>query len=316
MLALACALVGGAATTGAALVQQDTVRERSYFEAIDRLDIDSGPALVTVRAGGTDRVIVTERVGWSLRKPTVNEQIEGDTLSVSVDCLAASRLFGCAVVLEIQVPAATAVKSRSGSGRTEILDISGDTSAETGSGQIELSRVSGAIWAKSGSGQIIGTGLTSTETRAFSSSGQVTLQYDRPPTSVTARLASGNLVLQVPDDRSQYRIGLSNAGGDQVIDQSLPTRPRRGCSTSSPPPAPSPSTGWATATDRAPRRCRHGGPRSRSASIPAASDRPLLIVRARVVRARAGLSDWGGRPARPVGENGESGTPAVGALPV
>ncbi|WP_189270413.1 DUF4097 family beta strand repeat-containing protein [Kitasatospora griseola] len=222
MLVLACALVGGAATTGAALVQQDTVRERSYFEAIDRLDIDSGPALVTVRAGGTDRVIVTERVGWSLRKPTVNEQIEGDTLSVSVDCLAASRLFGCAVVLEIQAPAATAVKSRSGSGRTEILDISGDTSAETGSGQIELSRVSGAIWAKSGSGQIIGTGLTSTETRAFSSSGQVTLQYDRPPTSVTARLASGNLVLQVPDDRSQYRIDLSNAGGDQVIDQSLP----------------------------------------------------------------------------------------------
>ncbi|MFD8480709.1 DUF4097 family beta strand repeat-containing protein [Kitasatospora sp. NPDC059673] len=221
VLVLACTLVGGAATTGAALVQRDSVYERTFFEAIDRLDIDSGPAMVTVRAGGTDRVIVTERVGWSLRRPAVSEQVEADTLAISVDCPEASMLFGCAVALEIQVPAATAVKSRSGSGRTEILDISGDTLAETGSGQIELSRVSGAIWAKGGSGQIVGTGLTSAETRAFSSSGQVTLQYDRPPASVTARLASGSLVLQVPDDRSQYRIDLSSAGTALVMDPSL-----------------------------------------------------------------------------------------------
>ena len=221
ILALACALVGGATSAGAALVQRDTVREKSYFEAIDRLDIDSGPAVVTVRAGGTDRVVVTERVGWSLHKPTVNQRIEADTLSVSVDCPEASLLVGCAVVLEIQVPAATAIKSRSGSGRTEVFGTSGQTSMETGSGQIQLSQVSGAIWAKCGSGQIIGTGLTSAETRAFSSSGQVTLQYDRPPTSVTARVASGNLVLQVPDYRSQYRVDLSNAGAEQVVDPSL-----------------------------------------------------------------------------------------------
>ncbi|MFJ5923772.1 DUF4097 family beta strand repeat-containing protein [Kitasatospora sp. NPDC092948] len=221
VLALACALAGGAASTGAALVQQDTVREKSYFEAINRLDIDSGPAVVTVRAGGTDRVIVTERVGWSLHKPTVSQRIEADTLSVSVDCPEASLLFGCAVVLEIQVPAATAIKSRSGSGRTEIFGTSGEISTETGSGQVQLSQVSGAIRAESGSGQIIGTGLTSAETRASSSSGQVTLQYDRPPTSVTARMASGNLVLQVPDDRSQYRIDLSTAGAEKVVDPSL-----------------------------------------------------------------------------------------------
>ncbi|MGW4378630.1 DUF4097 family beta strand repeat-containing protein [Kitasatospora sp. NPDC004531] len=221
VLVLACVLVGGAATTGAALVQQDTVREKTYFDAIGRLEIDSGPALVAVRAGGTDRVIVTERVGWSLRRPAVSQRIDADKLSISVDCPEARMLFGCAVALEIQVPAATAIKARSGSGRTEILDISGDTSAETGSGQIELNRVSGPVWVKSGSGQIIGTGLASAETKALSSSGQITLQYDRAPSSVTARLASGNLVLQVPDDGGQYRIDLSSAGADQTIDRSL-----------------------------------------------------------------------------------------------
>ncbi|OKJ10354.1 DUF4097 family beta strand repeat-containing protein [Kitasatospora sp. CB01950] len=222
VLVLACVLVGGAATTGAALVQQDIVRERTYFDAIHRLDIDSGPAQVTVRAGGTDRVVVTERVGWSLRRPAVSQQLGADTLSVVVDCPEARVLFGCAVALEIQVPAATAITSHSGSGRTEILDIAGATTAETGSGQIELNRVSGAIQAKSGSGQIIGAGLTSAEAKVVSSSGQITLQYDRPPNSVTARLASGDLVLQVPDDRSRYRIDLSSAGAAQVIDPSLP----------------------------------------------------------------------------------------------
>ncbi|MFG2693946.1 hypothetical protein [Kitasatospora sp. NPDC048407] len=221
VLALACAMVGGAATTGASLVQRDSVREKTFFEAIDRLDINSGPAMVTVRAGGTDRVIVTERVGWAVRMPVVSKQVEADTLSISVDCPEASMLFGCAVALEIQVPAATAIKSRSGSGWTEILGMSGATSAETGSGQIELSRVSGAIWAKAGSGQIVGTGLTSAEARVVSSSGQITLQYDRPPTLVTARLASGNFVLKVPDDGSQYRIDLSAAAAGLVMDPSL-----------------------------------------------------------------------------------------------
>ncbi|WP_157032024.1 DUF4097 family beta strand repeat-containing protein [Kitasatospora cheerisanensis] len=221
LVALACVLGTSAAALGAGLAQRNMTEERTYFQAIDRLDIDSGPAQVTVRAGGTDRVVVSERFAWALRKPTVSQRIDAGTLSISIGCPEARMLFSCTVALDIQVPATTTIKSRNGSGRTEILDISGSTSAETGSGQIELTRVSGAVWAKGGSGQIIGTGLTSPEARLFSSSGQVTLQYDRPPTSVTARLASGNLVLQVPDDGSQYRLDLSSDGGRQEIDPSL-----------------------------------------------------------------------------------------------
>ncbi|WP_146616447.1 DUF4097 family beta strand repeat-containing protein [Kitasatospora sp. SolWspMP-SS2h] len=220
VLALACALLTGAAVTGAALVQRETTRERTYFETIGQLDIVSGPAQVTIRSGGTDRV-VAEQLGWALRRPTVDTRIDAGRMTVSVDCPEARLLHGCPVVLDIQVPPSTEVHARNGSGRTKIVDVTGAVSAETGSGQVQLTRVSGPIWAKSGSGQIVGTGLGASSTQLSASSGQVTLQYDRPPESVTTRLASGNLVLDLPDDRSRYRIDLSGDGGGQTVDPSL-----------------------------------------------------------------------------------------------
>ncbi|RKE18999.1 DUF4097 family beta strand repeat-containing protein [Streptomyces sp. TLI_171] len=204
VLVLVVTLLAGAATTGATLAQRETTQEKTYFQPITRLDIDSGPALVSVRAGGTDRVVVTEHVGWSLIRPTVSEQVETGTLAIAVGCPGAGvrALVGCTVAVEIQVPPATEIHSRNGSGRTEIVDIAGAVSADTGSGQVELRRVSGPV-------------------RAMSGSGPITLQYDRAPESVTARLASGNLVLQVPDDGNRYRTDLSTAGGRQQIDPSV-----------------------------------------------------------------------------------------------
>ncbi|MFD7735993.1 hypothetical protein ACFV6F_37095 [Kitasatospora phosalacinea] len=221
VLVLACTLLLGAAATGAFLVRQETAQERTYFVPVRQLDIDAGPAQVVVRSGGTDRVVVSERIGWALRKPTVAERIDAGTMSLSVGCPEARILQGCPVSLEIQVPPATTVHARNGSGRTEIVGLSGSVSAETGSGQIELTGVSGPIWARSGSGQIIGTGLGASRAQLSSSSGDVTLQYDRPPDEVTARLASGSLVLQLPDDHNRYRTDLGLGGGHRTVDQSL-----------------------------------------------------------------------------------------------
>ena len=151
-LALVCAVLAGAAATGVLLIQQEAVRERTYFEAIGQLDIDSGPAQVTVRSGGTDRVVVSERIGWALRKPRVAARVDAGTMTLSVGCPEARLLHGCPVALDIQVPPSTTVHARSGSGRTELVGLSGSVSAETGSGQIELVGVSGPIRAKSGSG--------------------------------------------------------------------------------------------------------------------------------------------------------------------
>ncbi|MGW4809874.1 DUF4097 family beta strand repeat-containing protein, partial [Kitasatospora sp. NPDC004272] len=221
VLALVCAVLAGAAVAGALLIQQESVRERTYFEAVGQLDVDSGPAQVTVRVGGTDRVVVSEKTGWAVRRPVVATRIDAGTMSISVDCPEARFLHGCPVALEIQVPPSTAVHARNGSGRTEFVGLAGSVSAETGSGQIELTGVSGPIRAKSGSGQIIGTGLSASKAQLSSSSGAITLQYARPPDEATIRLASGNLVLHLPDDRNRYRIDLSSDGGGQTIDRSL-----------------------------------------------------------------------------------------------
>ncbi|MFJ5232167.1 DUF4097 family beta strand repeat-containing protein [Kitasatospora sp. NPDC088391] len=223
-LVLAFVLLAGAVSTGANLIQRETSHERMFFERIARVEIDSGPARVSVLAAGTDRVLVAERVGWALSRPTVSEHVENDTLSISVGCPGgrARSLFGCAVNLEIQVPPNTEVHSRNSSGRTEILGIAGAVSASTDRGQVELTRVSGRVRAVSGSGQIIGNGLASSAAELFSSSGQITLQYDRAPLAVTARTASGNFILHLPADGSRYRTDLSTADGRQEIDTSVP----------------------------------------------------------------------------------------------
>ncbi|MFJ1756908.1 DUF4097 family beta strand repeat-containing protein [Kitasatospora sp. NPDC088134] len=224
LLVLAVVLLAGAGATGAGLIQRETSRERTFFDRIARVEIDSGPARVSVLAGGTDRVLVAERVGWALSRPVVSEHVENDTLSISVDCPGGRvrSLFGCAVSLEIQVPPSTEVHARNSSGRTEVVGIAGAVSASTDRGQVELTRVSGRLRAVSGSGQIIGNGLDSAAAELFSSSGQITLQYDRAPRTVTARTASGNFVLHLPADGSRYRTDLSTSDGQQEIDASIP----------------------------------------------------------------------------------------------
>ncbi|MEV4561655.1 hypothetical protein AB0K51_32385 [Kitasatospora sp. NPDC049285] len=221
MLVLVGLLLSGGATAWAMLAEQETVAEQSYFESISRLDIDSGPARVTIRAGGSDRIVVEERVGWALGRPAVRKEVKDGALAVTVGCPRGHQVLGCAVALDIEVPAATVVHARNGSGRTEVHGISGETSVETGSGQVELIAVSGPIWAKGGSGQILGSKLSAPTTRVFSSSAEVVLRYDRAPQSVTARLSSGGLTLTVPDDHNHYRVDLSTASGHQDVDPSI-----------------------------------------------------------------------------------------------
>ncbi|GAA2743620.1 hypothetical protein GCM10010440_23810 [Kitasatospora cinereorecta] len=223
VLVIVFAVLSGGGVAWAQLSQQQARDERTYRRgALATIEVDSGAATVSIRAGRADQVVVDQRVGWSLRRPSVSQRLENDTLKISVRCPAPTEVIGCAVMLDIEVPADMAVHATNGSGRTEIQRLTGDIEARTGSGQLDLQGLSGTIWAKAGSGQIIGSELTAERTTVFSNSGSLTLGYARAPRSVTARLASGPLIIHLPDDRTTYRVDLTTAGGRRDVDSSVP----------------------------------------------------------------------------------------------
>jgi hypothetical protein len=117
---------------------------------------------------------------------------------------------------EILVPAATSVRSRTGSGSHRIDSLDGRVEAETGSGSIRLGRIGGPVVASTGSGsiEVMGaaggltarTGSGSIEAsgivggvRANTGSGGVNIEGS-PTTDWTVRTGSGSIGLRLPDD--------------------------------------------------------------------------------------------------------------------
>ncbi|MFG2821198.1 hypothetical protein ACGFX4_17445 [Kitasatospora sp. NPDC048365] len=237
-LVLAVAVLAGATLAWSQLAQQEERHRQSYSEPIHTVEVDGGAADVTVSAGDDGRVVVNDLVGWVLGRPTVSQEVTGDTLKVSVDCPRGTAVLGCAATVDITVPASTALRVATRSGRAAIHGVSGEVHASTEEGRLELRDLAGRLWVKTDSGQIDGKGLSSPTVELAADSGQSVLDFARPPEAVKARLASGPLIVGLPDDGAGYRIdfltidgrlavarGIEDATAPRLLDLSTATAP-------------------------------------------------------------------------------------------
>ena len=158
--------------------QADARFERSFEVDGDLfLDVAAGGGNISIRPGdaGTARVVGElvvheQNRGWGfwrrrsrLSSEEIDELIEQFTENPPVE-LAGSRLRvghideswqrGFSVSYSIEIPRETDVRSRTGSGRTDIQGIEGQIEARTGSGGVNVRDVAGNIEARSGSGSI------------------------------------------------------------------------------------------------------------------------------------------------------------------
>ncbi|MFC9326633.1 DUF4097 family beta strand repeat-containing protein [Kitasatospora sp. NPDC057015] len=228
-LVMAVVLVLSGSQALGVLVEQHSVRDKTYALAARELLLDGAGADVRIEPGLPGQVLVRTSLDWTLRKPLVAMLWEGDTLKVTVRCDRMLDLggLGCGVRLDIRVPAATAVTGRSTSGSTEVRGLTGDVRLLSASGAVVLSGLGGRVSAMSTSGAVWGTALTSARVEVVTRSGEARLSFARPPDAVTASTTSGELSLTVPS-ASRYRItGRSNSGGrsiDPVLEE--PGAPR------------------------------------------------------------------------------------------
>jgi len=130
------------------------------------LDVSTGSGEIIIRQGASDRVEVTGRIrvhtnGRSLaeaqallRRLEENPPVEQTGAMIRIGNIADRELQrNVSISYEIQTPAQTTVRSRTGSG-DQIISGVGPVEANTGSGDLDLNSIRGAVRVQTGSGDI------------------------------------------------------------------------------------------------------------------------------------------------------------------
>ncbi|MEV7356784.1 MULTISPECIES: DUF4097 family beta strand repeat-containing protein [unclassified Kitasatospora] len=229
-LAIAVVMIGAGMQTWAMVVQQQTTSTQPYNVVIHKLRLDTGSASVRIRAGRDGRVVVRQNLDWMVRKPSVSTTFDGDVLTVGMECRKFLPFadFGCGAQIELEVPAGTDVSGQVSSGSVEVDGLSGGVRMDLTSGELKLTGTSGQVYAHATSGMVQGTGLSSEQVYAETTSGAVDLAFSRAPRSVDTRSGSGSVKLALPQD-SHYAFSGEVGSGSRHIDPSLadPASPNR-----------------------------------------------------------------------------------------
>jgi DUF4097 and DUF4098 domain-containing protein YvlB len=191
--------------------------------AVD-VDVSTGAGTITVRAGDEGSVRVLGRIRGStvlsgsdetekIRYLESHPPIEQNGNFIRIGYISDSELQRhLSISYELVVPAATRLRSRTGSGdqsfsglrgpanisagsgTLRISKSGGEVHAETGSGDIELNLIEGPVRASTGSGSVRATGIAS-DFRATTGSGDVILEQSAAG-DVTVETGSGDVVVR------------------------------------------------------------------------------------------------------------------------
>jgi len=158
---LGCGEIHGQAATG-------SFRETLAVDAPLELDVSTGSGSITIRGGARGEVAVlgTIRVSRSfarsraeaedlVRRIEADPPIELSGATLRVGYVEDPELRrNVSISYEIEVPAETEVRSRTGSGSQVVAGVAGPVGVNTGSGSVTLTDIGGAAEATTGSGSI------------------------------------------------------------------------------------------------------------------------------------------------------------------
>jgi hypothetical protein len=155
---------------------QDATGSFTRTLAVDsplELDVTTGSGSIAVRRGDSDQVTVVGQIRvWRNRGLDAQEaedlvrrletdppiELSGNSLRIGYIEDRDDRR-NVSISYEIDVPAQTSVRSRSGSGGQRIVGVDGPVEAVTGSGSVTMTEIGGAADARTGSGSINASGI-------------------------------------------------------------------------------------------------------------------------------------------------------------
>jgi Putative adhesin len=176
-------------------LDQTTTSVSHDFGPASRLTVEVGSGQATVRAGAPGQVDLRATMRSSTVKPVIHwSWASGRVLSISVHCGP-----GCSdLQLQLTVPATLPV------------------SANADEGEIVAQGLAGPLHLTTASGEVQGSGLASAQVTAAVTSGDVSLEFARSPSMVSAAVTSGSAEIIVPA-RSRYRVSRRVGSGSVTI---------------------------------------------------------------------------------------------------
>jgi DUF4097 and DUF4098 domain-containing protein YvlB len=164
------------------------------------LEVLSRSGDITVRAGSGGSVVVKGKIYVSDRWFTgsregdvhaieQNPPVRQDGNSIHIDHVNEKDI---SLDYEITVPAATAIRTRSGSGDQTISGTHGNVDLQTGSGDVKLDQITGEIHIETGSGNLRAQSIQGS-VRGSTGSGDVEIEETGSSGDVDMRTGSGNL---------------------------------------------------------------------------------------------------------------------------
>ena len=181
------------------------------FQPPARVEVWVDAGHVTVQVGPTTQV--ERRLRWQGDvPPTSGVRRVGGTLVVDGTCPA--RAVGCAVDVDLVLPADAVLEVFTGAGDVAVSGLSDDVFADTGAGFVDLDALAGRVDVHTARGDVQGTGLGGATIQARADDGAVDLVLDAPPETEDLS-GAGDVTLGVP--AGAYALDLSAPAGRVLL---------------------------------------------------------------------------------------------------
>jgi hypothetical protein len=219
-LVLAALLVGVAGLAAVNAMARQTVREQhTYGFTGSALSIDVTLGDVDIVPGKAGEIIVARRLTYGLRRPFVEERIDGDTFRVSDRRCTAGVAFACEVLWLLQVPRDIDVEVTTQTGSVKVSGMSGTVKLVSESGSLQVLAPSGKlVTLRSRTGSVTAQNVSSEQVVATSIKGAVSLTFREPPALVVGRSETGKVGVVLPDGDESYRIeAKSSQDGSRTV---------------------------------------------------------------------------------------------------
>ena len=217
LTALLVGLVGFVALN--AMARQTMREEHSYAFTGKALSIDAAIGDVHIVPGRSGQITVARRLTYGLRRPFVEERLDGDTFRVTDRACTADVAFACEVRWLLQVPREVDVEVTTQTGSINVSGMNNTVKVVSDSGSVRVDAPSGRlVTLRSRTGSVMAQNVRSDQVVATSVKGSVSLTFRSPPSLVVGRSDTGKVGVVLPDGDETYRVeAKSSQDGSRTV---------------------------------------------------------------------------------------------------
>lgn len=208
-LAITAVLVVSGALVSVNALARQTVQEESTYafhgKAVS-IELTVGEVEI-VPSQKDDEISVRRRLTYGLRRPVVEERIDGDVFRVRDGKCPVPLVGVCEVRWLLQVPREVSIEVTTVQGSITAAGFTGPVKLTSIGGDVRARGLSGAaIQLLSHHGAVVGADMHSKRVVATSDTGDVSLSFRSGPTLVRARSKAGDVGVVLPEGDESYKI--------------------------------------------------------------------------------------------------------------